>query len=202
MARNVLCQVWGIGWLAMCCFGYFRFMRLWSIQNAAVCEQLERRSVIRADGRRVWKDFRPAYQWLIGQMKQKIGLPPKGVTYPMWSWYELNGRRKRPDMRVYTRGFCKQTGTPLVLITFEAPDDQVVLSDFNTWHFVLNDCYMFWEENPDYSEEEKENSWENIFDLTESYWKPEDREQKLTIQATTWEIRKEWIKKVEHFRSR
>ena len=176
-------------------------MILWSIQNAAVCKQLDKRGTIRADGRRVWHWFKDSYAWLTCQMKQMIGPPPGGVTYPMWSWYQWEGKRKKPDMRSHAYGHGKP-GTPIVLITFDAPDSQVVLSDFDAWHVVLNDGLLSGEDEDGSSREERIASWQNIFDLNEEYLCPEDRSAELTIQATTWEIRKEWIRDIRHYRSR
>jgi hypothetical protein len=102
-------------------------MILWSIQNAAVCDQLERSGTIRADGRRVYHYWKSAYQWLVCQMERKIGPPPRGVSYPMWSWYEWDGIRKRPDMRIHSRGYGEK-GTPIVLI-MESTDGFHVSAD-------------------------------------------------------------------------
>ena len=55
-------------------------------------------------------------------------------------------------------------------------------------------------EEREYSEEEKRKSWERIFDIACSF--DGEEYQMLTTQATMWEIRSEWVKKVEHFISR
>ena len=51
-----------------------------------------------------------------------------------------------------------------------------------------------------YSEEEKRKSWENIFDITCSF--DEEKTTEISTQATMWEIKLEWVKKVEYFKAR
>ena len=53
----------------------------------------------------------------------------------------------------------------------------------------------------EFSEEEKIKSWEYIFDVNGEFVK-RDINIKPSIQATMWEIKKEWVKKAEHFLSR
>ena len=43
--------------------------------------------------------FVEIYEWLIQQMKKKIGIPPEGVQYPVWAWYIQKGKHKKPDLR-------------------------------------------------------------------------------------------------------
>ena len=138
-----------------------------------------------------------AYQWLSNRMKDLIGMPPPGVHFPVWAWYQWEGVRKRPDMRTHRHWSNK--GTPIVLITFQIPDDKVLLSDFDMWHVILNDGYLPLDERDDkdeYTENEKLNSWDNIFryDIETDFW-----DAPKSTQATMWEIKKEWVIKAEFF---
>lgn len=138
-----------------------------------------------------------AYRWLADQMKKRIGRPPKNVEFPVWAWYQWDGMRKRPDMRCHAR--ASEKGVPIVLLTVDVPDDKVLLSDFLYWHCVLNDDDIIFPFDLDavYPEEVKRKSWENIFDIECSF---DGEEHKyLSTQATMWEIKQEWIKKVEFF---
>ena len=134
-------------------------MIIWTIQNETVCRKLERTGVLRADGRRVWQTFREPYQWMTSQMKDRIGPAPSGVTYPVWAWYQWEGVRKRPDMRTQPMKSFREE-MPVALITADIPDDRVQLSDFDTWHYVLNNWVLdsgnFMRECP---QEEKIKSW-------------------------------------------
>lgn len=104
-------------------------------------------------------------------------------------------------MRVHGRGWCR-TGTPIVLLTIEVADELVLLSDFDYWHCVLNDGEIIlpYDDAAVYSEEEKRKSWENIFDISCSF--DGEVHRSLSTQATMWEIKSGWVKKVEHFVSR
>lgn len=94
----------------------------------------------------------------------------------------------------------KRIGEPL--LTIEVADELVLLSDFDYWHCVLNDGEIIfpYDAAAVYSEEEKRKSWENIFDISCSF--DGEVHQSLSTQATMWEIKSEWVKKVEHFVSR
>lgn len=177
-------------------------MILWTIQHEnAYKELIEKGSIHAEENRIVIDDFKDSYRWMVEQMKNRIGNPPDDVTFPMWAWYQWEGKRKRPDMRTHGYGWGDR-GTPIVLMTMDVPDEQVLLSDFDYWHVVLNDGELIipYIENAVYTKEEKRKSWENIFDITCPYDK--DRTMGLSTQATMWEIRKEWLIKVEHFLSK
>lgn len=203
-------------------------MRLWTIQDEEAYQILEQTGVLHADGNHLLDDsFRRAYDWLVHEMRLRIGEPPEGACYPIWAWYQWEGKRKRCDLRC---GGYARRGTPLVQLTIDVDDDKVLLSDLDDWHYVLNFWYysLTEEENnnfeaayesegfvfqdmddPDVSDPRIEKyrqqivaSWQHIFDL----WKensycsyPVDQK---TIQATFWELRKEQIVKVEHFHAK
>jgi len=48
-----------------------------------------------------------------------------------------------------------------------------------------------------HSAEERKKSWEKIFDYECTF--DEERSTELSTQATMWEIKAEWVKKVEYF---
>lgn len=73
-------------------------------------------------------------------MSRRIGEPPLGVRYPVWAWFQYeNERSRRPDLRRSAHG---PSGTRAVLIEFDIAEDQVLLSDFDLWHYVLNEWYV------------------------------------------------------------
>lgn len=175
-------------------------MILWTIQHQNAFDNLQKTGVLRTDEDHIlWKeDFQFAYDWMASQMEEGIGPAPSNVKYPIWLWYEWEGIRKRPDMRSFGR-YWAEKGTPIVLLTVDVPSHLIVLSDFDQWHIVLGNGYLALskeeEKNPVLP---KEKSWERIFDLSirTEYW---GLEENKSIQATTWEIRKEWVKKAETF---
>lgn len=124
-------------------------------------------------------------------------MPPDDVIYPVWAWYQWEGVRKRPDMRIHR--YAGKKGTPVVLQTIDIPDNMVLLSDFDMWHVILNDGYLPLYEIDDIedpSEDEILKSWENVFcidEVTDCWYVPK------STQATFWELKKEWVLKAEHF---
>ncbi|BCJ96334.1 hypothetical protein acsn021_39030 [Anaerocolumna cellulosilytica] len=177
-------------------------MVLWTIQHKCAYEEMRKKGVLRANEARICDDsFKEAYLWISSQMTKRMGNSPEGVIFPVWAWYQWEGKRKRLDMRIHGRHWGKK-GSPIVLLTIDVPDKFVLLSDFDYWHVVLNngDIIFPYRDEAIYSQAEKQKSWENIFDIDCSY----DGESHpfLTTQATLWEIRWEWVIKAEHFISR
>jgi hypothetical protein len=46
------------------------------------------------------EDWRFEYDWMVEQMRIRIGNPPPGVRYPVWAWHQWEGKRKKPDNEV------------------------------------------------------------------------------------------------------
>ena len=79
----------------------------------------------------------------------------------------------------------------------------ILLSDFDYWHFVLNDIPLRFSKDgkiENCSETEKLKSWEKIFDIT--YRIEGEEDAPVSTQAVLWEIKKEWLIKAENFITR
>ena len=76
-------------------------MILWTIQPIMVYEQMKETGVYRcrAEESYFYTIMKEQYDWLVAQMKQRIGDAPMGVTLPVWAWYQWEGVRKKPDLR-------------------------------------------------------------------------------------------------------
>ena len=155
-------------------------MIMWTIQPYSVYQQLVKNGCFYCNPNKSanWKDtdFRLAYQWMIKQLKAKVDLPYKQITTPLWAWYRSsNYHHQRPDFR-WTRDYADE-----VCIEFEIPEKEVLLSDFEAWHFVLNNWYYSsatsekeweqdekWFDNLSKREQQriKEESWQRIFNIT------------------------------------
>lgn len=177
-------------------------MILWSIQHKEDYELLLKTGYLRCNHiqllRTMEYPFIQAYEWMAEQMENRISISPKGIRFPIWAWYQWEGKRKQPDLRVHGRGWSEK-GTHLVLLTIDAPDECVLLSDFDNWHFVINNEPLTNDNSAIHSEEEKKKSWENIFISNKAISKSTDS---LSIQATLWEIKAEWVLNIKHFISR
>ena len=188
-------------------------MRVWTIQPQKVYDQLRLDGVVHVDfslspyGK--WEEFRRSYGWMIEQMKSQIGLPPTGVTYPYWAWHTLGWEHKRPDLRRIEFRNCSDL---TVCIELELPESQVLLSDDEKWHYVLNDWYLGdatsiaefeaedkWLESLSEKElrTQKLKSWNKVFnvDPVHDEWQGQGRD----VQATFWELRLSDVIAVRHF---
>ena len=192
-------------------------MKLWTIQPRSVYELIQDTGVYRCEAEKSSfldeedpssRPFYAAYTWMVSQMEKHIGMRPYGVTYPVWAWYRYEGM-ERPDIRK-ERWINGSPGQEFACILLEIPDNEVLLSDFGEWHHVLNrwpvtnteaesiraDEYL---ERLPWGKQQKclEKNWEKIFDTRQkdNGWV----RRGYDIQATFWELRKEYITGVKFF---
>ncbi len=192
-------------------------MKLWTMQPVEVYDILMRDGVFSPDPTLIsMPEFLTAYDWLIKYLEKK-SKKPAGVSYPVWAWYRFNKKEKKPDLRHACYGV---RGEKMVCLELEIPDQEVLLSDFDLWHFVLNNWWLdpavfkekYTEEEYDKNhewfknltakeqDEEKDKSWHMIFDITpfDSDWIAKGD----YVQAIFWELKKEYVKKVQFFTAR
>ena len=133
---------------------------------------------------------------------------PEKIDLPLWAWYRFDGKNEIPPL---TDVFYKND-YECVCIEFEIPDSQVLLSDFDNWHGVLNQWWLDnsksekewikmneWFDTLSFDEQEKimNESWEKIFDITPI--KDEWCSNGQYVQATFWKLEKSMIKNVKYF---
>lgn len=168
-------------------------MRLWSLQPREVAERLlaGERFVcdpVLAECYNLDDNFRQAYGWLIGEMEQTIPRPDS-VELPVWAWYRNYGEQRKPDRR---RMLYNRYPREDAILELEVPDGLVLLSDFDSWHAVLNRFPILteeeWEADPDreFSPEELAVNWRRVFDCG----------SKSFVQACLWTIEPEQLLKV------
>lgn len=184
-------------------------MKLWTIQDYTVFEILKTQGSYCYNKTSLMEDcFESAYRWIGQQMKQKVGNPPKGIEFPIWAWYRIDGWNKRPDMRKAEFKVAKKS----VLLEIEIPDNEVLLTDFDNWHNVIYDAIYYDADDRNLSEEE----WEKAVEKEDAYYETLSEEQQRTykeksweriicsshsnslpdyVQATFWELKKEQIRK-------
>jgi len=173
-------------------------LRLWSLQTVPAWEKLLHTGVLRGDGRRVEAQiFRPAYRWLMEQMRERVDDYKGG--FPIWAWY-----RPMPDMRCAGHS---ARDTELVRIELSVCASRVLLSDFCAWHFVLNRGYVTESEEEWQAAEarncqrEMRDSWNRIFNVEDrpyDDWTGGCRR----VQATLGEIRLSDVLSVRQFMAR
>ena len=187
-------------------------MKLWTIQPEEVYEEINSMGVYHCEEEKSTMkllELTNEYNWLVEQMKKHIGLPPEGVSYPVWAWYKWSEDRKMPDLRA-ERWCYGSKGDIYYRMEIEIPDDKVLLSDFAGWNGILNNALLSETEEEDdkiykiyealTTEEQnkmKAKNWERVFDVS-----PLNNEwirRGESIQATFWELRKENIRKTTKF---
>ncbi len=129
----------------------------WTIQMMDKWDEVQSLGYLIGDEKYIWGDFIEPYHWMMGQMKKR--LPNYTGEYPIWLW------TNRPDLR---RSAHLERGEKGVLLKVELDEQDVLLSEFQAWHFVLNRTYFELEGDEDelvIEKDEIENSWEMIFEL-------------------------------------
>lgn len=196
-------------------------MILWTIQTEAVWRDFQERGVFRGSRERVDPVRESAYEWMVHEMTLRTGPPPTPAAYPVWAWFQWqNSRRAKPDLR--STGQLPHGERDGVRIEFECSDADVLLSDFELWHFVLNGWYLPESEADDdwfearFPEQRRlpgsampaeyhqliVQSWQKVFDLEWSSDYSAHPKPDKAIQATLWELRADQVREERHFRAR
>ena len=197
-------------------------MKLWTIQPLEFYKTICSENIITISEEYIPSDYKQAYDWMIIQMENRIGHRPFEKSYPIWAWFQYDSQKKRrPDLR---NSCLLEKGTNGVRIEFEKPDNEVLLSDYDLWHFVLNYWHVSDDEkeseefdrlleiyNIEFVDKEKytpeirrkvEKSWHKVFDMTYDKEYSAKRFEEKSIQATCWNLKKEEITKVDYFKAR
>ena len=182
---------------------------LWTVRPASDFDILSKTGVFITDPQYVDSYHINAYRWLSAQLAKKVAAPiinGTPIVYPVWAWHTAHSKQKpKPDLRY--GGFLPK-GTMGVRIEFIIDRALVLLSDFDAWHSVLNDwCYTRTKKEFDDHDilqktlskadfdKIKEQSWQGIFDISHI---PDD----YAIQAVFWQLKHEWVTKVDYFKAR
>jgi hypothetical protein len=186
-------------------------MVLWTIQPVEVYKQIKRDGYYKFNSALAenYKDFKNSYDWLERQMNIR-GINKNNCEEGLvWAWYKWNGIRKNPDLK--ESGFA-ESGEKMVCMEIDIPDNRVLLSDFDAWHYVLNDWWIDdstnekeWDENHKWLDtlryakqrEIREKSWQKIFDIEEldTEWVKKG----FYVQATFYGLELKDIKKIQYF---
>jgi hypothetical protein len=185
-------------------------IRLWSLQPSEVWEALQREGVLQVDashpGFRCDQDiFQESYEWMRRQMARRITGYSGG--FPWWAYtHKVDLRR------------CRRTapqGEPWARLELRLPRERVLLSRYDTWHYVLSGWYLpedlddeleaaRWAESlpetgwkpgtpvPEPWRTQRAQSWERIFDLNET-------SEEYTVQAVFEELIIQDVVRVDHY---
>lgn len=127
--------------------------RLWTIQELTVWERLRDCGVLDTDPECIDPYFRPAYEWMAAQMRDR--LPGCVSPYPWWAWY-----RPKPDLRSWHARFSRP-GIRRVRLELAVPRESVLLSNGSAWLSVVDRQYL-WLDSADCANWEAEIEREGI----------------------------------------
>ncbi|MEG0472091.1 MAG: DUF3841 domain-containing protein [Solibacillus sp.] len=165
----------------------------WTIQTMGKWEEVKRLGYLTGDRQFVWEEFVEPYKWMMTQMEKRI--PNYEGEYPIWVWPE------RPDLR---RSAHLAKGEQGVLLKVELDPEDVLLSEFQAWHIVLNHHYLDLSGEADdreYAFDEMRKSWELIFEI-ETLKRSEGWGGTPHLQGVTGKIMASQVKHVKTFIAR
>jgi hypothetical protein len=198
-------------------------MILWTIQTLSAWKMLQSTGYLQATRSSMEEHFRPAYRWMKDQMRQRLGKPPCPDCFPLWAWFQWHDcNKRRPDLRFSGHLPHGETG---VLIEFYAEESEVLLSDFELWHYVLNNWYLPHSNKDDarfdailasmaantpsevYTSNQAfradvRNSWRRIFNIRWSRPSIASEFGQKQIQATLWRLTRKQVKNYTIFKAR
>lgn len=101
-------------------------MKCYTIQNLNAWEEAKIKGYLTGDRKFVDKDFLSSYTWMVQQMGKRID--NYNNELPVWLWLD-------------TANICfnELLDGEWVLLEVELSEDQVLLSNFEAWNFILND---------------------------------------------------------------
>ena len=198
-------------------------MILWTIQHIDAWSAFQKNGFLQAEPQYIDQYLVQSYDWMVKNMKRAIGNPPKNIEYPIWAWAQYeNQDKKKPDLRSSAH---LPKGSEGVRIEFEINENNILLSDFDLWHYVLNYWYLpktekdrvmienilndngyyFYEKNPipniNYHNLIKQ-SWDKIFDIEWEEKEITSLNTEKSIQATFWELKLDNVINVTQFVAR
>jgi len=131
-------------------------MRLFSVQPKEVYDEIIKKGSYICDpskclNLRDW-GFQKPYEWMIEIMNSYLKNEDH-IHLPVWAWYKIDGKNELPNFN-----FSIISSSDGYLLELEIPNEDVLLSDFDIWHFPLNDC--IYESDDEFSEDDDDQSSE------------------------------------------
>lgn len=158
-------------------------MKLYTIQHLYSLDEIN--TTGRLISHRKYEMFPNEYVWMRKQMKKRLSIHNPSDSI-IWLW------KDKPDLR---RAGYGARGTEMILLEVDLDEKDVLCSDFDAWHFVLNDIEFT---KCDDEQIGKEESWNRIFDLElcRDLWNG----SKQYLQYVTGEISSDKIKFIRKFK--
>lgn len=114
-------------------------MKLVTIQTKAAYESLVKNGYLVADEKRInLLKYGVPYSFII---KNMLGMENAfGATYPLWTWVKYGKIICPPKNKLL--GFFPKDEDEIVKITFTKKDEDVLVSDYVKYHFLLTNEYL------------------------------------------------------------
>lgn len=203
-------------------------MRLYTVQPRLIYDTLCHTGIFLSEP---WKDpewlctdapaIRLAYDWLCDEMVERGMRRPGTDVYPIWAWYQYIGENKpKPDLR-HSAFKNSAPGARQVLLTLDLADDDVLLHDYEAWHYPLNYFHLAAQRVSDQFERkckaaghplydvvplrdnvlhaEVQRSWRRIFDLPACRRLFRRSRDEQAVQATFWSLQAAHVIEVMEF---
>lgn len=106
---------------------------VWTFQAEVQLQALLHDGLLQGDWPYVCPENEAAYRLMCREMAAR-GLSCEGRP-PVWGWHSCGGYQRAPDAELARQLLSDHQliETPMVLLTFECPGDQVLNSDYNVW---------------------------------------------------------------------
>jgi hypothetical protein len=127
------------------------------------------------------ESFRPAYEWMASRMIERLPTPP-GPTWPLWAWAWYDGFDVSPP---------PDRLDEFVVLEVRKPAEEVLLSEFHSWHFALNNWYLTDERADDQGDAESDAFFAELEALGLPGWQARHPDE---IQAR---IEESWIRTLD-----
>jgi hypothetical protein len=194
-------------------------MRLYHYMDADAYEAMTQEGrIVGSPAHSSYPEFSIAYAWLANVMRRRIGPAPEGCheTWPVFTWALHNGLSPLAYDREQDCPGSDDPNEAAFLVGFDVPEGSYVLSDFDDWHFVLNNWFLPSEGSSSDDPNGEGDAFDELcrrhgcephgfFDdatinseveaVRRSNWerivdRPHDNG---SVQATVWELKAEWV---------
>ncbi|WP_241519546.1 DUF3841 domain-containing protein [Bifidobacterium callitrichidarum] len=144
-----------------------------------------------------WNALQPAYQWIISEMTRRGLSQPSEDATPLWAWMQWvdsqGNVRREPDRN--DESFESDRDSDLIHLRI--PADRVLLTDFEAFHWVINNWPLAPKESTDWTDEQYDKwldeHWDDSPEQKQQQWPdrvivtPDDLPHRW-VQACVWTI--------------
>ena len=114
-------------------------MKLVTIQTLSAYKSLQKNGYLIVDSKFVNdKKYGVPYRYIMERMDKKSNI--YNAEYPLWAWVKYGSFVSPPKNKLL--GFFPKEDSQVVRITFEKSDNEVLVTDYIKYHFLLTNEYL------------------------------------------------------------